>query len=107
MDEEVKRVLLQKEADMDNKAYNDYAFQRNLLDKYWDDIDRKRNWNWIISTRQEIQYTESSIRSSEEIVQKIKNELGLHEYNLEKTKKEVIAMKKEYPYEFPMWEEDE
>ncbi|CAI9296877.1 unnamed protein product [Lactuca saligna] len=57
-DEEVKKVLLQREADVD-KAFEDYRFQRNLLDNYWDDIDRKRNW--IISTRHEIQSTESSI----------------------------------------------
>ncbi|CAI9301931.1 unnamed protein product [Lactuca saligna] len=104
MDKEMKKVLLQREADVD-KAYKDFAFQRKLLDNYWDDIDRKNNW--IITTRQEIQYTESSIRSGEEIVRKLKNELALHEYNLEKTKKEVNAMKKEYPYEFSMWEEDE
>ncbi|CAI9279758.1 unnamed protein product [Lactuca saligna] len=62
MDEEVKKLLLKRETNVD-KAYEDYGFQRNLLDNYWDDIDHKRNW--IISIRQEIQSTESSIRSSE------------------------------------------
>ncbi|CAI9294293.1 unnamed protein product [Lactuca saligna] len=51
MDEEVKKVLLKREADVD-KTFEDYRFQRNLLDNYWDDIDCKRNW--IIRTREEI-----------------------------------------------------
>ncbi|CAI9278858.1 unnamed protein product [Lactuca saligna] len=103
MDEEVKKLLLQREAEVD-KAFKDYRLQRDLLDIYCDDIDRKKNW--IINTRQEIQSTESSIHSSEENLRKLKSELALREYYLEKIK-EVIAMKKEYPYEFPMWEEDE
>ncbi|CAI9298113.1 unnamed protein product [Lactuca saligna] len=104
MDEEMKKVLLRREADVD-KDYKDFAFQRKPLDNYWDDIDRKKNW--IVTTRQEIQYTKSSIHSGEEIVRKLNNELALREYNLEKPKKEVNAMKKEYLYEFLIWEEDE
>ncbi|CAI9268853.1 unnamed protein product [Lactuca saligna] len=74
MDEEVKKVLIKREANVD-KAFEDYRFQRNLLDNYWDDIHRKRNW--IIRTREEIQSAESSIRSSEEIFRKLKTEIEL------------------------------
>ncbi|CAI9287829.1 unnamed protein product [Lactuca saligna] len=80
MDEEVKKVLLQREVDVD-KAFEDYRFKRNLLDNYWDDIDRKRNW--IISTMKEFQSAESSIRSSEEVFRKLKSELELRDYYLE------------------------
>nr|KAJ0208847.1 hypothetical protein LSAT_V11C400207330 [Lactuca sativa] len=42
MDNEMKKMLLQREANVD-KAYKDFAFQRKLLDNYWDDIDCKKN----------------------------------------------------------------
>ncbi|CAI9284477.1 unnamed protein product [Lactuca saligna] len=90
MDEEVKKVLLQREAEVD-KAFEDYRFQRNLLDNYWDDIDHKRNW--IIRTREEIQSAESSIRSSEEIFGKLKTEIELHEYYLEKKRNSLLRKK--------------
>lgn len=42
MHEDLKKVLLQREAEVD-KGFREFGFQRNLLGKYWDEIDHKKD----------------------------------------------------------------